>query len=54
MQHPRGLRRGTGTIGTQTLFPAVCAACGRQTRLPFKPRGDRPPYCSDCFGRRRG
>jgi CxxC-x17-CxxC domain-containing protein len=47
-------RRGTGSIGTRTLFPAVCAACGRATRLPFKPRGDRPPYCSDCFGRRRG
>jgi CxxC-x17-CxxC domain-containing protein len=47
-------RRGTGSIGTRTLFPAVCAACGRQTRLPFKPRGDRPPYCSDCFGQRRG
>ncbi len=47
-------RRGTGSVGTRTLFPAVCAACGRQTRLPFKPRGDRPPYCSECFGRRRG
>jgi CxxC-x17-CxxC domain-containing protein len=47
-------RRGTGSIGTRTLFPAVCAVCGRETRLPFKPRGDRPPYCSDCFSQRRG
>ncbi|NCA13983.1 MAG: hypothetical protein EBS89_07590, partial [Proteobacteria bacterium] len=22
-------------------------------RLPFVPRGDRPVYCSDCFGRQR-
>ena len=47
-------RRGFGPIGMRTLFPAVCAACGRETRLPFKPRGDRPPYCPDCFDRRRG
>ena len=46
-------RRGIGRIGTRTLFPAICAACGRETRLPFKPRGDRPPYCTDCFGSRR-
>jgi CxxC-x17-CxxC domain-containing protein len=51
---PPRSRRGSGSIGTRTLFPAVCAACGRETRIPFKPRGDRPPYCSDCFGRRRG
>jgi CxxC-x17-CxxC domain-containing protein len=47
-------RRGVGLIGTRTLFPAVCAVCGQNTRLPFKPRGDRPLYCVDCFGRRRG
>ena len=46
-------RRGQGAIGTRELFFAVCSVCGRDTRLPFKPRGDRPVYCSDCFGRRR-
>jgi CxxC-x17-CxxC domain-containing protein len=38
-------RRGVGSIGMRTLFPAECSACGRETRLPFKPRGDRPTYC---------
>lgn len=28
---------------------AVCARCGKEARVPFKPRGDRPVYCSDCF-----
>ena len=31
------------------MFPAVCAECGRDTEVPFEPRGDRPVYCSDCY-----
>ena len=31
------------------MFPAVCAQCGKDTEVPFQPRGDRPVYCSDCF-----
>jgi len=46
-------RRGLGEIGTRELFFAVCSVCGRDARLPFKPRGDRPVYCGDCFVRRR-
>jgi len=32
--------------------PAVCAACGKETTVPFLPRGDKPVYCSDCFKNR--
>ncbi len=35
------------------MFPAVCDDCGRRFDLPFKPRGDKPVYCNDCF-RKRG
>jgi CxxC-x17-CxxC domain-containing protein len=31
------------------LFPATCSNCGRETEVPFQPRGDRPVYCRDCF-----
>lgn len=31
------------------LFDVVCAECGKETRVPFKPRLDKPVYCSDCF-----
>ena len=31
------------------MFPAVCADCGKDTQVPFEPRGDRPVYCSDCY-----
>jgi CxxC-x17-CxxC domain-containing protein len=31
------------------MHPAVCAQCGKDTTVPFRPRGDKPVYCSDCF-----
>ncbi|MGH7736301.1 MAG: zinc-ribbon domain containing protein [Candidatus Tyrphobacter sp.] len=30
-------------------FEAVCAQCGVTTTVPFRPRGDRPVYCRDCY-----
>ena len=31
------------------MFPAICAECGKDTEVPFEPRGDKPVYCSDCY-----
>lgn len=31
------------------MFTVPCASCGKEARVPFQPRGDRPVYCSDCF-----
>ncbi len=31
------------------MFPVTCAECGKDTEVPFEPRGDRPVYCSDCY-----
>jgi CxxC-x17-CxxC domain-containing protein len=36
------------------MYPATCSACGRETQVPFQPRGDKPVYCSDCFENVRG
>ena len=44
---------GGGMGGRKEMFDAVCAAYGKPARVPFKPRGDRPVYCSDCFAKRR-
>jgi CxxC-x17-CxxC domain-containing protein len=35
------------------MHSAVCAACGVDTQVPFKPSGDRPVYCSDCFAKNK-
>ena len=29
----------------------ICAGCGAEARVPFKPREDRPVYCSECFAK---
>lgn len=48
-----GSRGGFGGAGSGERFSAVCADCGKEASLPFKPRGDRPVYCSDCFRNHR-
>ena len=40
--------------GPREMHPVVCAECGKDTEVPFRPRGDRPVYCSDCYSRRGG
>ncbi|MBI4186064.1 MAG: zinc-ribbon domain containing protein [Chloroflexi bacterium] len=50
-------RQGSGSYGNggatyrsqRQMFPAVCAGCGKDTEVPFEPRGDKPVYCSDCY-----
>ncbi len=34
-------------------FDVVCAECGVQTTVPFKPTGARPVKCRDCFQKGR-
>jgi CxxC-x17-CxxC domain-containing protein len=38
--------------GQREMFDAVCAECGKDCKVPFQPRNDRPVYCSDCFDNR--
>jgi CxxC-x17-CxxC domain-containing protein len=33
------------------MYPVICAACGKETEVPFEPRQGRPVYCSDCFSK---
>ncbi|MDE1970571.1 MAG: hypothetical protein KGI50_03275 [Patescibacteria group bacterium] len=42
-------RGGGYNRGDRPMYPAKCADCGKDTEVPFQPRGDRPVYCSDCF-----
>ncbi len=46
-------RRGGGSFrdrGDRPMFRATCDNCGKQCEVPFRPTGDKPVYCSDCFG----
>ena len=47
-------RYGNSNQGSRRqMFPVVCAECGKDTEVPFEPRGDKPVYCSDCFSKVR-
>ncbi|QOR35996.1 zinc-ribbon domain containing protein [Clostridium sp. 'deep sea'] len=35
--------------GQRQMYPATCSECGKETQVPFKPSGDKPVYCNDCF-----
>ena len=53
-QGRRNDRNGGGYgQGPREMHPAVCAECGVDTMVPFRPSNDRPVYCSDCFSKRR-
>ena len=43
---------GTDQQGRQ-LYNVKCADCGKPTQVPFKPSGDRPVYCRDCYMKKR-
>ena len=36
------------------MFTTTCANCGKEARVPFKPREDRPVLCSECFAAEKG
>ena len=33
------------------MFVATCASCGADAKVPFRPREDRPVYCSECYAK---
>ncbi|MDO8620249.1 MAG: hypothetical protein Q7R64_02780 [bacterium] len=35
--------------GPKEMHKAVCAKCQKTCEVPFRPSGDRPVYCHDCF-----
>jgi CxxC-x17-CxxC domain-containing protein len=45
---PRGYERSVERPDRE-YFAVVCSSCGNQAQVPFRPRMDRPVYCSDCF-----
>jgi CxxC-x17-CxxC domain-containing protein len=35
------------------MHPAVCSKCGKDCEVPFRPTGDKPIFCNDCFSANR-
>jgi len=46
--------RSSNASEQREMHDVVCSECGRETQVPFVPRGDRPVYCRECFQKTRG
>jgi CxxC-x17-CxxC domain-containing protein len=46
------MRDNSGGFQRQS-FEITCAECGKPDTVPFKPKGDRPVLCRDCFRKQR-
>ena len=47
--HVKRTARRKHCKGSDTpTYIAVCSACGKEARLPFKPTDDKPVYCDEC------
>jgi len=46
-----GKRFGGSDGGRPAMFKATCSECGDDCQLPFKPSGERPVFCSNCFAK---
>jgi CxxC-x17-CxxC domain-containing protein len=49
----RGGGGGGGGGGPREFHTIICAGCGKEAEVPFKPTSGRPVYCRDCFNNRR-
>lgn len=34
------------------MHTAICAKCGKECQVPFKPSSDKPVYCDACFSKK--
>ncbi len=49
----RGDKRGFGDRDSgrpSIMHRATCSECGKECELPFRPTGNKPVFCSNCFG----
>jgi len=44
---------GGGRDGDRQMHRAVCDDCGKNCEVPFRPTGEKPIFCSDCFSNKR-
>ncbi|KAF0194604.1 MAG: zinc-ribbon domain containing protein [Bacillota bacterium] len=52
-QQQGGARGGAsssfGGGARREMHKVTCSRCGKEAEVPFRPSGDKPVYCKDCF-----
>jgi len=51
-----GRRGGLGNAygEEKKMYDTICDNCGKECQVPFRPTGEKPVYCSDCFEEMNG
>lgn len=52
-RHDRPDNRDRNNFRDRVLHKAICAECKQECEVPFRPTGERPVYCKECFSKRR-
>lgn len=43
-------RPGPSNFTDRPMHKATCSECGKMCEVPFRPTGEKPVFCSNCFG----
>lgn len=43
-----------GGFNRPSMHKAICDSCHKDCEVPFKPTGNKPIFCSDCFNKQGG
>jgi CxxC-x17-CxxC domain-containing protein len=46
-------QRHNNSFAQRMMHKAVCADCKKSCEVPFRPSGERPVYCKECFAKRK-
>ncbi len=44
---------GGGRSDAPQMHEAICSNCGKKCEVPFRPTGEKPVFCNDCFAGKR-
>jgi CxxC-x17-CxxC domain-containing protein len=51
--HHDNRERRDNNFRDRSFTKVICSDCGKECEVPFKPSGDRPVYCKECFSKRK-
>jgi len=51
VSRPGGRGFDRPSYDNKRMFEAVCDRCGKKCEVPFRPTGEKPIYCNECFGK---
>lgn len=46
-------RQSSGGRDQKQMYAAICGGCGENCEVPFRPSGDKPVYCGQCFDKNK-